>query len=401
MSIEKQKISRRDMFKLAGKAGLATVLGHGLQSAPAIAAEAAATALPQVPRRVLGKTGEPIPILLMGGNMAFDERFDPRIAECMRFGVNYFDLADCYIGGRSETGFGSFVGKSGKRTDLWITTKSDDHSPEGLERVLARSLERLQTDHVDLYFLHALKDPRTLNPATARAAEKLKKEGKIKFFGFSCHHGTVAELLTKAAGLSWIDAIMFRYNFREYGNLELNRAMDACHQANVGLIAMKTQGSAVSFEDRVKMFEGGKFNRHQAVLRAVWADERITAAVSHMDNLSKMKENIAAALDRSTLSLREHEELQRYARDTEHLYCAGCDHLCGQALPEGIQVGTTLRYLMYHDSYGDIETARELYGKLPAAAKRIDGVDFAGANKLCPHQLDVAKHMTRAAQVLA
>ena len=73
---------------------------------------------------------------------------------------------------------------------------------------------------------------------------------------------------------------MFRYNFREYGNLELNRAMDACHQANVGLIAMKTQGSAVSFEDRVKMFEGGKFNRHQAVLRAVWADERITAAVS-------------------------------------------------------------------------------------------------------------------------
>ncbi len=56
---------------------------------------------------------------------------------------------------------------------------------------------------------------------------------------------------------------------------------------------------------------------------------------------------------------------------------------------------------MYHDSYGDIETARELYGKLPAAAKRIDGVDFAGANALCPHKLDVARHMQRAARVLA
>jgi hypothetical protein len=90
---------------------------------------------------------------------------------------------------------------------------------------------------------------------------------------------------------------MFRYNFRQYGNAELNKAMDAAAKAKVGLIAMKTQGSSVSFEDKwEKWVADGKWSKPQAVLKAVWADDRITAAVSHMDTLEKLKENVAAAL---------------------------------------------------------------------------------------------------------
>lgn len=401
MNLPEKNITRREMLRLAGLAGLGGLAAVALPRAAAAAAPAPSPALPCVPRRVLGKTHQEIPILLMGGGQGFEERFDPRIAECLRFGVNYFDAADCYAGGKSETGLGSFIEKSGKRNDLWITTKSDDHGPDGLAKILDRSLERMKTDHVDLYFLHALKDPRTLNPEVARAAEAFKKAGKIKFFGFSCHDGTVAELLTKAAGLPWIDAIMFKYNFRDYGDKELNTAIDACHKAGVGLIAMKTQGSAVSFDDRVKKFEGGKFSKHQAVLKAVWEDERITAAVSHMDTLDKIKANVAAALDRDKLTAADHEALARYDQETRHLYCAGCQHLCGRALPAGLEVGTTLRALMYHDTYGDAAKAREVFAKLPAPARQIAGVDFSEAARLCPHHIDIAKHMQRAAGVLA
>lgn len=402
MKFDEKKISRREMLKLAGLAGFGSAFWpaslNGEETAPA---QPEQPALPQVPRKVLGKTGEKIPILLMGMAMKLDQRFDPKLAECLRFGVNYFDAADCYAGGTSETALGNFLERTGKRKESWITTKSDAHDPEGLARVLDRSLEKLKTDHVDMIFMHALKDPRLLNSDMAAMAEKLKKAGKARFFGFSCHDGTVAELLSKAAGLGWIDAIMFKYNFRDYGNTELNAAMDACHKANVGLIAMKTQGSAVSFDDRVKKFEGTDFNRHQAVLKAVWEDERLTAAVSHMDTLEKMKENITAAVSPKKLSTADHAALRRYAQDTQHLYCAGCQHICGRALPAGMQVGTTLRYLMYHDSYRDPETARELFGKLPAEARHIEGVDFREASTLCPHRVDIAKHMQRAAHVLA
>jgi predicted aldo/keto reductase-like oxidoreductase len=401
MKISNKKMNRREMLRLTALGGLAGAFLPAAISAEMPAAPAAQPALPKVPRRVLGKTKQSIPILLMGGGMGYDQKFDPRLAECMRFGVNYFDVADCYAGGTSETGLGAFVEKTGKRKEMWITTKSDDHTPAGLEQILNRSLERLKTDHVEMMFMHMLRDPKYLNSDMAAMTDKLRKAGKIRFFGFSCHHHNVAELLAKAAGLPWIDAIMFRYNFREYGNQELNAAMDACHKAGVGLIAMKTQGSAVSFEDRVSKFDSTKFTRQQAVLKAVWADERITAAVSHMDTLDKIKQNAAAALDQSKLTEADHAALQQYARDTRHLYCAGCQHICGRALPAGIEVGTTLRYLMYHDTYRDPEMARALYERLPEEAKRIEGVDFTEAATLCPHRIDIAKHMQRAAHVLA
>ena len=126
----------------------------------------------------------------------------------------------------------------------------------------------------------------------------------MRHFGFSCHAGNVVELMNKAAGLPWIESIMFRYNFRKYGDKELNKAIDACAKADIGLIAMKTQGSEASFADAWKKFEKtGKFTKHQAVLKAVWEDARITAAVSAMNTFEKLRENIAAALDLSLIHI--------------------------------------------------------------------------------------------------
>ncbi len=399
-----RKLSRRQMLKVASLSTLAgSFLPRGLSAAEAATAGAdkAATVLPQVPRRILGKTKQTVPILLQGGSMNFDQTFDPRFAECMRFGVNYFDMADCYAGGTSETALGSFLEKTGKRDGVWITTKSCNHEPDGLARVLQQSLDRMKTDQVELMFLHGLKDEAKLSPAMAAMADKLKKEGKTKFFGFSCHDKNVAELLQKAATLPWIDAIMFKYNFREYGNKELNDAMDACHKAGIGLIAMKTQGSAVSFDDKVKPFEGSKFTRGQAVLKAVWADERITAAVSKMDNLERVKENVAAALDKSVMDMADFRALENYAGATRHLYCAGCEQICGKALPDGVLVGTTLRYLMYHDTYEQPEVARGLFSALPEPARRFASLDFRAAEALCPNHVAIGDHMRRAAEVLA
>jgi hypothetical protein len=389
------KITRRELFTITGAAGLGTILS------PLRADAAPDNPLPQVPRRTLGKTGEKIPILLMGGAMNLDQVFDPKLAECLRFGVNYYDTADCYAGGKSETAVGNFVALSKKRDAVWITTKSDNHTPEGLEKVLFKSLEKLRTNHVDMFFMHQLTNEKYLNDDMAKMSEKLKKEGKIRHFGFSCHSSNVAELLTKASQLSWIDAIMFRYNFRSYGDRELNLAIDACHKAGVGLIAMKTQGSAVSFEGKVKQFENANFTKAQAVLKAVWSDERITAAVSHMDTLDKLKQNIAAALNKTTLAQADFESLEQYAQATRHTYCEGCQHICGAAVPVEIEIGTTLRYLMYHDAYNEPEKARNLYAQLPETARRIEDVDFSKAVELCPNGVDIATHMKRAAKTLA
>ncbi len=399
----KKRISRRKILKMGAAAGAMAFVGGPLTSGLARAGENNGDdALPQVPRRILGKTGETIPILLMGGAMKLNTKFDPKLAEALRFGVDYIDAADCYNNGKCEHAVAGFMDNGNvDRKRLWITSKSDRHDPKGLEKTLDTSLEKMQTDYVDLYFMHALKNEAYINDDMKVMSEKLKKEKKTRFFGFSCHDGNVAALLNKAADVGWIDAIMFRYNFRQYGDKELNDAMDRCVKAGVGLIAMKTQGSAASFADTWKPYEEtGKWTQHQAVLKAVWADTRISAAVSHMDTFEKLKQNIAAAVDKYDLGQAEWDSLRNYADATRSHSCDGCDHHCNPAVEGAVQIGATMRYLMYHDSYDEKQKAKELFARLPKEARRLDSYDFEPANRACPHGVNVAAHMRRASKVL-
>ena len=81
--------------------------------------------------------------------------------------------------------------------------------------------------------------------------------------------------------------------------------------------------------------------------------------------------------------------------------CDGCDHLCGAAAPGGVQIGSTLRYLMYHDVYGQTQLAKELFAKLPEDARApLAHADFTGAAARCPHGVDIGRHLKRAAEVL-
>jgi uncharacterized protein len=401
-------ITRRQLLRKTTAVGGGLVLAEaalaGLADrAWALAAAAEGQALAAaMPRRTLGKTGRRIPILLQGGSMSWNTKWDPKLPESLKNGVDYFDCAWSYSGGTNELALGSFLQRTQLRDKLWITSKSNQHDPAGVEHHLSESLQRLSTSYVDMYFLHGLEDPRALDKALLAKVEQLKKQKKLQHFGFSCHHGNVTELLSLAAKTPWVDSVMFRYNFRQYDSAELNRAIDACAKAGVGLIAMKTQGSAVSFESEVQKFEQtGKWTKHQAVLKAVWADERLTAAVSEMDSLEKIRQNAEAARDPARLGALDLESLHRYAAATRSLACDGCEQHCAPGLERPIPVATTLRYLMYHDSYEKRAEARALYQALPEAARQVRDIDFSSASRACPNGLNIGQLVARAAAVLA
>jgi len=141
--------------------------------------------------------------------------------------------------------------------------------------------------------------------------EELKAKGKTRFFGFSCHDGNVVELLNKAAETGGIDAILFRYNFRRYGDLALNRAIDACHRKGIAMLAMKTQGAVPKEIESVVEFRSQNFTLGQAKLESVWADERIASIVSEMDNVALVRENVAAARSEVSLTAEESHQLNQ------------------------------------------------------------------------------------------
>lgn len=268
----------------------------------------------KVPRRVLGKTGQEVPILLQGCAMKFDPKYDKILHRGFEEGVDYLDTALMYANGESHRTIAPFLKQVG-RDKVWITSKGPSEGADVARytRDLDTCLAQLETDHLDLYFMHEVDELKYLDPEYIKMGERMRASGKTRFFGFSCHGSRMVECMNKAADAGGIDVIMFRYNFARYGDLELNKAVDKCKKAGIGLIAMKTQNSVPGDIPAVVHWQSKNFTLGQAKLKSVWADERIDAAVSHMDNTTKHAENIAAAKSPVQLSMHEFQQLQRIA----------------------------------------------------------------------------------------
>ena len=401
---KKDGTSRRNFLKTAAitGAGLGVTGSFAAASAPEEKKTPPAPAA-TVPRKTLGSTGEEIPILVLGCAQRFDDKYDKILHRAYKSGVDYLDTAHVYADGWSHKTIAPFLEQIGDRKKIWITSKFPARPGDvpGFEKGLDTCLSELQTDYLDLFFMHALNDPKHLDPEYIKMGEGMRKSKKTRFFGFSCHGDRQMELLNKAVEVGGIDVIMFRYSFAQYGDLELNKAIDALKKQGVGLIAMKTQDSVPPEQAEVIQFQSKNFNLAQAKLKAVWADERIDSAVSHMDNTTKLKENVEAAKSPIQLSMNEFNQLQRLATATAAYSCHGCSQICEPHVAGETKIADTLRFLMYHESYGEQDKARTLFNRMTPQQRTIAGVDFARATAACPRGIDIATRMNQAKLQLA
>jgi predicted aldo/keto reductase-like oxidoreductase len=152
---------------------------------------------------------------------------------------------------------------------------------------------------------------------------------------------------------------------------------------------------------QVVQFQSEDFTLAQAKLKAVWADERIDACVSHMDNTTKLAENIAAAKSPVQLSMADFQQLRRLAVATAGYSCHGCSHICESRIDGEVRVADTLRFLMYHECYGERDKARQLYRELRPEERSIEQVSFRRAEAACPQGIRIAERLARARSLLA
>ncbi len=403
------KFGRRDLLKRAAAVGAGVAAASaGLQSAVAQDAAPAGEAMPMVPKRKLGKTGEMVPVLLMGGSQKFDPVFDKMLHRAYKLGMNYIDTAESYANGQSHVTLKPFIEQVGRK-NLWITSKSGMFGGSGPGTVamyrdaIMKEFDVLGTDYIDAYFFHGLKHTECLEPEYIKFADELKKSGKTKYFGFSCHDGNVVDLMNKAAKLGGdaVNMIMFRYNFTMYGDVELNKAMDACVAAGIGLLSMKTQSSVPQDNEMVKKFQSENFTLHQARLRAALEDERITASVSGINNMQILMENTKAVTTAKALTAKEMIQLHQYAAQTAEYSCRGCTHLCETKVASDLKIGDQLRYLMYAECYDQRSEAQQLYAKLSVSERNFHSVDLDDATKACPQKINIRGRLEKARALLA
>jgi len=149
-----------------------------------------------IPKRTLGRTGEQLSIIAFGGIVVMDESAGNSkniVAEAVDRGINYFDVAPSY--GNAQEMLGPALAPY--RKNCFLACKTEGRMKDDSRKQLEESLRLLKTDHVDLYQFHALTKmtdlDRVLGPGGAmETMEAAKKEGKIRYIGFSVHSAETA-----------------------------------------------------------------------------------------------------------------------------------------------------------------------------------------------------------------
>jgi len=402
MTDDKHHCTRRDFFKMASAVGAGAVLGPGFAGSQA----AAQTDPVSVPVRPFGRSGIDVSTLSLGG--MFDTGNNRLLLrQAVRWGVTYWDTADCYGGGASEEGIGRYFARNPQdRERVFLVTKSDARDPDGMTRLLNRSLKRMNTGTIDLYLIHAVRRIGELDDRMRRWVEAAKGDGKIRLFGFSTH-SNMERCMLGAARLGWVDGIMMSYNFRLMHNADMKEAVAACTEAGIGLTAMKTQGGGqVKTDSSAEMALAGRFvakgfTDAQARLKAVWENKEIACICSQMPNMTLLMANVAAAVDKTRLSSVERKWMRAVDAETASHYCAGCTDLCEAALAGTIPIGDVMRCLMYSRSYGEPERARRLYAGLsPEVRRGLAAADYTEAERRCPRNMAIGRLMREAAAEL-
>lgn len=419
MCSKKKGWSRRVFLKTAGATGICSILlpRVSLASDPDKPAEG----IPKqvlLPTRPFGKTGINVPILALGGS--FDTLSNQLLLrQALTLGVTYWETSEIYGYGRSEEGYGKYFARYPEdRKKVFLVTKTISRIPADMAAALERSLKRLNTSYIDLYLWHAVTilDP-LYDQAVREWVERMKGDGRIRYFGFSTHQN-MEECMITAARLGGIDGIQTSYNFRLMHADVMKKAVDTCVNAGIGLTAMKTASPGVigrrlkapelAERDRELLSEVARhflergFTDIQARLMAVWRNPHIACIVSYMPNMAILKANVDAALNREKLSRQDMNLLKQYAHVTASEYCAGCAAICESAVEGHVPISDVMRYLMYYHGYGDRDRARSLFRELPLdTRRRIARRDYAAAERRCPQGMPIGSLMRKAARELA
>jgi len=233
-------MKRRLFLKTVGGAAGAAALG--LPSIH-VAAEPAATA-GALERRPLGRTGMKVSVVGFPGLALAkldQEKATAALHSAFDRGVNFFDVAPAYGNGDAEIKMG--IGLQGlDRGRYYLTCKTKKRDKAGAQMELDRSLQRLKTDYFDVYQLHHLVRPAEVTDACGpegaiEVALKAKKEGKIRFIGFSAH--TTKGALQALKSFQF-DTVMFPINFVEYYVRDFGReVMALAAERGAGVISIK------------------------------------------------------------------------------------------------------------------------------------------------------------------
>ncbi|MCJ7582259.1 MAG: aldo/keto reductase, partial [Candidatus Aminicenantes bacterium] len=339
--------------------------------------------------RTLGNTGIKLPVVSMGTYDATS-----LAEEALDEGIVHIDTSADYNEGNDERMFGElFMGRPresyviGTSIGMWQFRSAEQVtngiSPEKLKETFDGSLERLQLDFIDIYYLGGIQHKEIIeNEPYLKVLRELKKSGKAKFMGVTTHSNE-PEIIRLAADSDVFDVVLTRYNFRMNNIDEVNKAIQYAADKGMGIVAMKTQAGV--YWDQKKKKE---MINQKAALKWALQNENIHTAIPSVKNLDHLYENLSV-MENLALTAQEKTDLKLDLgpqKSLTGLFCSECS-TCLSQCPYDLDIPTAMRSYMYAYGYEQPAKARRTLDDVNIAV--IPCSDCQTCRVVCPSGFDV------------
>ncbi len=321
-------------------------------------------------------------------------------------GVNYVDTAYPYHKGTGESFLGRAL-KDGYRERIklatklpcWLVEKHDD-----FDRYLNEQLERLKTDHIDFYLLHALREEtwrKMMDLSVFDWAETAVRDGRISYLGFSFHDSY--ELFKEIVDAYDWTFCQIQYNYMDEEFQAGTQGLKYAASRGLGIIVMEPirGGQLACPPDNIqKLWETAPKKRTPAdwALQWVWNHPEVSLVLSGMSTLKQVKENIASA-DQSEYILTD-EELTLIAR-VRDMYRELCPIPCTKCnycmpCPNGVNIPDILEIYNELVMYSDEKGARRAYQFLKEEERADKCVQCGECEEKCPQSIEIREELSKA-----
>jgi len=352
---------------------------------------------------------------IMGGDKAnIDEPEATRMLHyAIDHGVNYLDTAYSYHGGNSER----FLGKGlagGYRDKIKLATKMPCwliESPDDFDKYLNEQLERLQTDHIDFYLLHGLRESRWAKMRDLGVREWSQKplaDGRIGHLGFS-FHDTYEVFKAIVDAYDWTFC-QIQYNYVDIEYQAGTKGLQYAASKGLAVVIMEPilGGQLVNPPQQIQdLWNAAAQKRTPAdwALQWVWNQPEVSVVLSGMSTMLHVKENLASgdASGANTLTQKELmliDQVREMYQTLRPIPCTQCEYC--MPCPNGVNIPRNFR--LYNDGviYDNPERSRQIYAWL-------SGEQGAGADQClgcreceeeCPQSISISEWMPAVHEVL-
>lgn len=344
------------------------------------------------------------------------ERVCKMVDDYMGAGLNYFDTAYVYHGGKSEVAAREAIVKRYPRDSFYLATKLPAwsiHSAEDRDRIFNEQCERAGVDYFDFYLLHSLEDGNNYNVYEKfdcfNWAMQKKAEGKIKTFGFSFHGSP--ELLEKVLDLHpEVEFVQIQLNYLDWTNpvVRSGELYKILHDRKIPMIIMEPVkgGNLASLkpelEAKLKAVRPDNSIASWA-LRYVASLDGILTILSGMSNEEQMKDNLSTFTDFEKLGEEETrvlDEVTATMLDIPLIGCTSCRY-CTDGCPMEIKIPDVFRALNTMRLYNEEFRPRAFYnGVTSDSGKASDCVECGQCEGVCPQHLPIIELLKEAAEKL-